>query len=93
MPGEAPPVVELVEVDIRGQICPSSLLAALREVNARRARLKQGTVRLVLMTDNRDATVTIPDAARNMGYDVSVDKLDGYYRIEISHKPRAPWSQ
>jgi TusA-related sulfurtransferase len=74
---------ELVEYDIRGQICPSTLLTALREVNRRRAELKAGKVCLSFKTDNRDATGTIPEAISNMGYMVKVDKADGYYTILV----------
>jgi TusA-related sulfurtransferase len=89
MPDEPTLTPELVELDIRGQICPSSLLMALREINARQAQIKRGTVRLLLMTDNRDATTTIPETARNMGYDVDVDKQRGYYRITIVCKAKS----
>ncbi len=74
---------ELVEFDIRGQICPSTLLMALREVNRRKAELKAGKVRLLFKTDSRDATSTIPDAISHMGYMVKVDKADGHYTIVI----------
>lgn len=75
--------VELIEFDIRGQICPSTLLTALREVNAHKSELKKGKVQLEIMTDNRDSTATIPDSVRNMGYEVSVAKDKDYYRILI----------
>jgi TusA-related sulfurtransferase len=79
---------ELIEIDIRGQICPSCLLTTLREVNERKAGLKQGAVALRVKTDNRDATATIPEAVGNMGYAVTVDKEQGYYLILISRRPR-----
>ena len=75
--------METIEFDIRGQICPSSLLVALKEVNARADMLRQGSVKLCFITDNRDATTTIPESAFNMGYTATVEKKDGYYRIEI----------
>ena len=78
--------METIEFDIRGQICPSSLLVALKEVNSRAERLQQGNVQLCFLTDNRDATVTIPESATNMGYGVSVEKKEGYYSIVISGK-------
>jgi len=78
--------MDTVEFDIRGQICPSSLLVALKEVNARAALLRQGNIKLCFATDNRDATITIPESAANMGYAVSVAKKDGYYLIEIARK-------
>ena len=78
--------METIEFDIRGQICPSSLLVALKEVNSRAERLQQRDVQLCFLTDNRDATVTIPESATNMGYGVSVEKKEGYYCIVISGK-------
>lgn len=74
---------ELIEFDIRGQICPSTLLTALREVNTHKKALKNGKVQLAIMTDNRDSTTTIPDSVRNMGYGVSVSKDQDCYRILI----------
>ncbi len=75
--------MEKLEFDIRGQICPSSLLIALKEVNARVEQLRAGSVKLCFITDNRDATVTIPESALNMGYSVTVEREGGYYRIEV----------
>ena len=76
--------METIEFDIRGQICPASLLVALKEVNSRAEKLRQGSLQLCFLTDNRDATITIPESASNMGYGVSVDKKEGYYCIVIS---------
>ena len=69
--------------DIRGQICPSCLLFTLREVNERRDALKEGNTRIIIKTDNRDATSTIPEAVSSMGYDYSVEKKEGFYEIVI----------
>lgn len=79
---------ELIEIDIRGQICPSCLLTTLREVNQRQAELKAGQVSLRVRTDSRDATSTIPAAVGNMGYPVTVEKKQGYYLILIEGRPR-----
>ena len=78
--------METIEFDIRGQICPASLLVALKEVNSRAEGLRQGNLQLCFFTDNRDATITIPESASNMGYGVSVEKKEGFYRIMISGK-------
>lgn len=75
---------DVVEFDICGQICPSALLTALREVNQNKKTLQRGILKLVFLTDNRDATSTIPGAVTNMGYEVKVTKDQGCYRIEIS---------
>lgn len=74
---------EIVEFDIRGQICPSSLLITLREINTRQKTIKSGAQQIVILTDNRDATTTVPEALSNMGYVVSVDKKHNYYVIEV----------
>lgn len=69
--------------DIRGQICPSSLLIAMREVNANRTQLKTGEMKIVILTDNRDAVSTIPNTVTNMGYTIQVIKEPDHYRLEI----------
>lgn len=75
--------MECKELDMRGQICPSALLMALREINRNKSDLKSGSLTLVLLTDNRDSTITIPESAAMMGYEAHVIKVEGYYRIEI----------
>jgi len=74
---------EVIEMDIRGQVCPSCLLLALKTVNQRHAGLRSGLVRLAFLTDSRDATGTIPATVENMGLRTQVSKQDGYYRIEV----------
>lgn len=76
--------METIEIDMRGQLCPATLLVALKEINARAALLRQGAVKLSFLIDNRDATGTIPESAANMGYAVSVTKVEGWYRIEVA---------
>lgn len=75
--------MELKEIDLRGQICPSTLLLALREINGSKPDLRSGALKLSFLSDNRDSTVTIPEAAANMGYEVSVTREHEYYRIDI----------
>lgn len=74
---------ELAELDIRGQICPSCLLLALREVNERADALRRGAVEIRILTDNRQATATIPAAVTNMGFEVAVAKEGGHYALRI----------
>jgi TusA-related sulfurtransferase len=75
--------LNVIEFDICGQICPSALLTALREINAHKDQLKQGAIELVIKTDARDATRTIPAAVENMGYQVEITKESGCYLIRI----------
>lgn len=75
--------MNVIEYDIRGQICPSSLLTALREINAHEAALRERTVLLRFLTDNRDCVATIPESARNMGYAAEIRREQGCYRIEV----------
>lgn len=70
--------------DLRGRICPSTLLVAMKEINEHRQGLQDRTVQLRLLVENRDATVTIPEMARNMGYTVSLNKVEKHYEINIS---------
>lgn len=81
------PTVRLIELDIRGQICPSCLLTTLREVNQHQTELKRGETGLQVRTDSREATSTIPEAVGNMGYAVTVEKAEGHYVIQIRHRP------
>ena len=73
--------MKTLEMDIRGQVCPSSLLLVLREINRQHRDLVAGHLCMVILTDNRDATGTVPEAVRNMGIDAVVEKVSGYYRI------------
>ena len=72
--------------DMRGQICPSTLLTALQEVNNHREALLAGSRTLHFLTDNVEATMTIPESVENMGYMVRVEKRKGYFEIEIGRK-------
>lgn len=76
--------VQTLEFNICGQICPSTMLIALREINRNIAALKNGDLRLLFRTDNRDGTNTIPEAAGNMGLHAEIRKDDSGYAILIS---------
>lgn len=76
--------VKTIEFDICGQICPSTLLIALREINRNITALGSGEIRLHFLTDNRDCTNTIPEAAANMGLKAVVRKIDANYSILVS---------
>jgi TusA-related sulfurtransferase len=75
---------EIIEVDMRGQVCPSTLLVALDSINQNQEELNSSAVKLLIKTDNRDATTTIPGTAENMGYEIEVIPQDGFYDILIS---------
>lgn len=74
------------QVDLRGQICPSTLLTALREVNAHKDALRSGGGCLVFLTDNRSSITHICDAVNSMGYHIEVTKEEGHYRVSICGK-------
>lgn len=76
-------MVLVKQMDIRGQVCPSTLLTTLREINLQQEPLRDGEMVLEILTDNRHATATVPEAARNMGLAVKVEKQDGYYLIRV----------
>lgn len=76
--------IENLELDIRGQVCPSCLLLTLREVNKHHGALSAGRVCLTVLTDSRDATGTIPAAVKDMGLAAQLDKIEDYYRLTIS---------
>ena len=73
-----------IDHDIRGQVCPSSLLVALREMNTHQEGLRRHAVCLRFLTDNRDCVTTIPESARSMGYACEVSRQEGFYLIEVS---------
>ncbi len=76
--------IQTIKFDITGQICPSTLLIALREINRNIDDLSSGRLRLLITTDNRDCTNTIPEAAGNMGLKATVEKIDSSYNILVS---------
>ncbi|MCL4536914.1 MAG: sulfurtransferase TusA family protein [Nitrospirae bacterium] len=78
--------LDVISLDIRGQICPACLLISLKEINKHKGLLRNGEANLIVRTDHRDATRTIPDAAVAMGYAVSVEKKKGYYEITVGRK-------
>lgn len=74
-----------IDIDIRGQICPSCLLLTLRQLNQCGAALRAGTTEVVVCTDDRQATATIPATAERMGFLTEVTPLGegDSYRIRI----------
>ena len=80
---------QTVEVDVRGQVCPSTLLVAMDSLNKNRDGIRDGLVCLSIKTDNREATSTIPGTAESMGYAVQVSNMEGYYQIDICSSPLA----
>ncbi|MDZ7640517.1 MAG: sulfurtransferase TusA family protein [Desulfurivibrio sp.] len=75
---------EQIELDILGQVCPACLLVVLRTINEHRDLLKDGAASLVVKTDHRDTTRTVPESAAKMGYQTMVRKKGSYYEIIIS---------
>lgn len=72
-----------LQLDIHGQICPSCLLLTLKAINEHAARLRAGTLEILVLTDDRQATATIPEAAQRMGYRSEVTPDAEGYRIRI----------
>lgn len=77
---------ETIDLNILGQVCPSCLLLTLKEINTHQEKLKDRTAELIVRTDHRDATRTIPESAKAMGYDIDVKKVKSYYEIRICKK-------
>lgn len=78
------PQKKLIELNILGQVCPACLLVALNELNVQSKQLKKGAAELVIRTDHRDATRTIPESAKAMGFNVDVKRIDSYYEIRVN---------
>lgn len=80
------PYQEVIHLNILGQVCPACLLVVLKEINTHRENLRNGKARLVIRTDHRDTTRTVPESARKMGYAVEVNKVETFYEISIGGK-------
>ena len=76
-------MTQIIDIDIRGQICPSCLLLTLKELNRHGMAVRAGSAEIVVTTDDRQATATIPATASRMGFRTEVGQLDGIYRIRI----------
>ena len=74
---------ETIDIDIQGQICPSCLLLTLKELNHNGEAIRAGRAEIVVTTDDRQATTSIPVTADRMGFRTEVVRLDGIYRIRI----------
>lgn len=68
---------------MRGQVCPSTLLVAMDNLNRHADELQNGRVRLLIITDNREALHTIPATAENMGYVAKITKTASNYELLI----------
>jgi TusA-related sulfurtransferase len=78
--------VKIVELDLRGQASPSTLLKSLRQMHRMKVELKRGAAVLVIFTDDRDSTVTVSEAAHSMGYSVTVTKEKTHDRLWIERE-------
>ena len=74
-----------IVLDIRGQICPSCLLIALKEVTGHADKINDRLLSVLIVSDDRQATSTIPGAVHSMGFSTRVDKTDAGYEILV-HK-------
>lgn len=78
-------MTQTINIDIRGQLCPSCLLLTLKALNQNGAAIRAGSTEVVVVTDDRQATATIPATADRMGFRAKVQRLeDGSYQIRIS---------
>jgi TusA-related sulfurtransferase len=76
-------MLQTIDIDIRGQICPSCLLLTLKELNCHGMEVRTGSAEIKVTTDDRQATATIPATASRMGFRTEVVRLDGSYHIRI----------
>jgi TusA-related sulfurtransferase len=73
----------IIAMDIRGQLCPSCLLLTLKEINTNIQSIKSGESEVRILTDDRHATVTIPDAVTKMGLSTLIEKGSEGFEICI----------
>ncbi|OEU69690.1 MAG: hypothetical protein BA864_14110 [Desulfuromonadales bacterium C00003093] len=76
--------IKTVKIDVCGQICPSTLLTTLREVNTHKTLLRSGELQLVILTDNFDSVNRASEAVGNMGYRIDVLDLKKHFQVTIS---------
>jgi TusA-related sulfurtransferase len=76
-------MTQTIDIDIRGQICPSCLLLTLKELNQNGPAIRAGSTEVVVVTDDRQATATIPATADRMGFQTEVTRVNEVYRIRI----------
>lgn len=78
-------MTKTIDLDIRGQICPSCLLLTLKELNENSSAIRAGETEVVVVTNDRQATSTIPTTANRMGFHCEVTRLDepDLYRLRI----------
>ena len=69
--------------DLRGQVCPSTLLQTLKHVNSNKNGLKKQKIAILILTDHRDALSTIPDTIEKMGFSFNIEKTSDAYKIKI----------
>ena len=72
-----------VQIDVRGFVCPSSLLVALRELNKYRESLRCASFKLDFLVDNHESTNRICAAVKSMGYDLQVTETNNSYCIAV----------
>lgn len=75
--------MQTIDIDIRGQICPSCLLLTLKEINQNSEAIRSGEAEIQVKTDDRQATTTIPVTVERMGFRSAVTRQDNHYRIRI----------
>jgi len=72
-----------IPLNIFGQVCPSCLLMTLKTLNLHSSAIRAGQTEIIVMTDDRQATTTIPAAVKTMGYLAEVTREDNGYRIRV----------
>ena len=72
-----------IQLDIHGQVCPSCLLLTLKALNQHGSDVRACQTEVIVLTNDRQATSTIPEAVHKMGYQTEVSRIENTYRIRI----------
>lgn len=72
-----------IPLNIFGQVCPSCLLITLKTLNQHSSAIRAGQSEIIVMTDDRQATTTIPAAVSTMGFKTEVSRQNDGYRIRV----------
>lgn len=73
----------IIVLDIRGQICPSCLLQTLKAVNTHIDAIRRDECEVHVVSDDRHAMITIPEAVEKMGLTTSMEQAENGFNIHI----------
>ena len=81
--------VEVIDIDLRGDVCPYPLIVAIKKISEIEDSLKKGEKILRFIIDHPPATRSIPREAEKRGYETELKKTGAAeWEITIKRKRR-----